>query len=285
MNVHKRVSMLLPALAAVTLVAAACGGAEEAPPGTTPTGTPSPDITTLEEGILTVASCLDFAPFESVEAGDEVGFDVDLTEEMAKRLGLTVQWVKTDFDTSFTALAGDQFDMIAAAITATGDKGVERDQVVDFSDYYFNSRQSLAVNTSETPDIATTDDLKSGDTVGVGKGFTGKDWAEENLAPKGINVKTYTSITDAFRDLEAGNITGVVNDGPSSDGIVKDLTNVKVVQYIDTDELYAFAFSPSNPDLREAWNVQLKAVYADGTYATLFEKYFPGATVPPQPTG
>jgi ABC-type amino acid transport substrate-binding protein len=121
--------------------------------------------------------------------------------------------------------------------------------------------------------------------VGVGKGFTGKDWAEENLAPNGIQVKTYTSINDAFRDLEAGTITGVVNDGPSSDGIVKDLTNVKVVQYIDTDELYAFAFSPSNPALREAWNVELKAAYADGTYAKLFQQYFPGATVPPQPTG
>lgn len=270
-------------LVATALVGAACGG-DEGTPQATPSGTPSPTFTTLEQGVLKVASCLDYAPFESVENGDEVGFDVDLAEEIAGRLGLTVQWVKTDFDTSFTALAGNQFDMIAAAITATGDKGAEREQVIDFSDFYFNSRQSLAVNTAETPDIATTDDLKSGDVVGVGKGFTGKDWAEENLAPKGIQIKTYGSITDAFRDLEAGNITGIVNDGPSSDGIVKDLTNVKVVQYIDTDELYAFAFSPSNPELREAWNTQLKAVYADGTYAQIFQKHFPGATVPEQPT-
>jgi ABC-type amino acid transport substrate-binding protein len=271
-------------LFATVLVAGACGGGEEAPLGASPTGEPSPTFTTLEQGVLTVASCLDFDPFESIEAGDEVGFDVDLTEEIAKRLGLTVQWVKTDFDASFTALAGDQYDMIAAAITATGEKGEERDQIVDFSDFYFNSRQSLAVNTTETPALTSTDDLKSGDTVGVGKGFTGKDWAEENLAPKGIVVKSYTSIADAFRDLEAGNLTGVVNDGPSSDGIVKDLSGVAVVEYIDTDELYAFAFSPSNPDLREAWNAELKAVYADGTYATIFEKYFPGAAVPPQPT-
>jgi ABC-type amino acid transport substrate-binding protein len=277
--IHKRIGAVLVLATALAMVAAACGG-DETPPPTGGGGTPSPTITTLEDGVLRVASCLDFAPFESVEQGDEVGFDVDLTEEIAGRLGLEVQWVKTDFDASFTALAVNQFDMIAAAITASGPTGAERDQIVDFSAFYFNSRQSLAVNTSETPDITTTDDLQSGDVVGVGKGFTGKTWAEENLAPRGIQVKAYTSITDAFRDLEGGNITGVVNDGPSSDGIVTDLTNVEVVQYIDTNEKYAFAFSPDNPDLREAWDVVLAEVMADGTYATIHEEYFPGATIP-----
>ncbi|MFN2590595.1 MAG: transporter substrate-binding domain-containing protein [Actinomycetota bacterium] len=276
----RRRMMAIATLAVVALVAGACGGAEESPPAATPTGTPSPTFTTLQDGTLRVASCLDYAPFETIENGEETGFDVELTEEVAKRLGLTVQWVKTDFEASFTALAGDQYDMIAAAITATGDLGTERDQIVDFSDFYFNSRQSLAVNTTKTPDIASTDDLKSGDTVGVGKGFTGKDWAEQNLAPKGIKLRAYTSITDAFRDLEAGNLTGIVNDGPSSDGIVKDLSAVEVVEYIDTNEKYAFAFSPSNPGLREAWNEQLADVIADGTYTTIFQKWFPGATVP-----
>ena len=282
---NRRVFASVVVLAAVVLVGTACGNNEPSGGASPSASEPSPTFTTLKDGILTVASCLDYDPFETIEAGEETGFDVELAEEIAKRLGLTVQWVKTDFDASFTALAGNQYDMIAAAITATGEKGTERDQIVDFSDFYFNSRQSLAINTTETPDITTTDDLKSGDTVGVGKGFTGKDWAEENLAPKGIEVKAYTAIPDAFRDLEAGNITGVVNDGPSSDAIVKDLSGVKVVEYIDTDELYAFAFSPSNPDLREAWNEQLTAVYADGTYKTIFEKWFPGAEVPPQPTG
>jgi polar amino acid transport system substrate-binding protein len=285
---RRRLVSAIAITAVLVLAGAACGKSSTTSPGSPSagaSGSPTPTFTTLQQGIVKVASCLDYAPFESVEKGKPVGFDVELFEEIAKRLGLQVQWVKTDFDSSFTALAGGQFDAIAAAITATGTKGLERSQIVDFSNLYFNSRQSFAINTAKTPSITSTDLLKSGDVVGVQKGTTGKDWAETNLVPKGIQIKTYSVIPDAFRDLEAGNITGVVNDGPTSDAIVKDLTDVKVIQYIDTNEKYAFAFSKDNTELKDAWNVTMKQVFADGTYAKLFQKWFPGATVPPEFTG
>jgi ABC-type amino acid transport substrate-binding protein len=245
-------------------------------------GTPEPTYTTLEEGTLQVGSCLDYPPFESVEGGDEVGFDVDLAEAIAERLGLEVQWVRADFDTIFTAVAGNQFDMVAAASTITE----EREQVVDFSDPYYNSRQALVVNTGETPDIASTADIGDGDTVGVQRGTTGKDWADENLAPQGAEIKTFTAAPDAFRDLEAGNIQAVVNDEPSSAEIIKDLPGLEIVEAIDTGETYGFAFSPENPELREAANGVLAELIADGTYQQIFETYFPGVEVPPefQPT-
>jgi polar amino acid transport system substrate-binding protein len=280
--------LAVAAVAALTLVGAACANNTTAPPAATslsPTGSPSPTFTTLKPGVLQVASCLDFSPFESVVKGTPEGFDVQLAEEIARRIGLTVQWVKTDFDSSFTALAGGQFDMIAAAITATGKKGQERSQIIDFSNFYFNSRQSLSVNTTKTPDITSTDQLKPGDVVGAQKGTTGLDWAQTNLAPKGIKIKTYSLSPDSFRDLEAGNITGVVNDGPASDAIVKDLTNVKVVQYIDTNEKYAFAISKDNPGLKAAVNTELAAIIKDGTWAQIFQKWFPGAQVPQEYAG
>jgi polar amino acid transport system substrate-binding protein len=241
-------------------------------------GTPEPAFTTLEEGVLAVGSCLDYPPFESVEGGDETGFDVDLSEEIASRLGLEVEWVRTDFDTIFTAVAGNQFDMVAAASTITE----EREQTVDFSDPYYNSRQALVVNTNETPDIASTDDIGDGDVIGIQRGTTGKDWAEENLVPQGAQVKTFTAAPDAFRDLEAGNVTAVVNDEPSSAEIIKDLPGLEIVQPIDTGETYGFAFSPDNPDLREAVNGALAEIIADGTYADIFGQYFPGVEVPPE---
>lgn len=283
---RKRLVLSIAAVSVLALAGAACGKSTTTTPGSTSgSGTPSPTFTTLKQGVLQVASCLDYAPFESVENGKPVGFDVELAEEIARRLGLTVQWVKTDFDSSFTALAGNQFDAIAAAITATGETGQERSQIVDFSDLYFNSRQSFSVNTSKTPDITSTSQLPRGAVIGVQKGTTGKDWAEANLKPNGIAVKTYTAAPDAFRDLEAGNIAGVINDGPSSDAIVKDLTNVKVVQYIDTNEKYAFAFSKDNTQLKAAWNDVLKQLFQDGTYKRIYEKWFPGASVPPEFTG
>jgi ABC-type amino acid transport substrate-binding protein len=276
----------MAAVLALALFAGAC--AEEEPTGGGGGGgggaTPEPELTTLEEGVLQVASCLDFPPFESVKGGDEVGFDVDLAEEIGSRLGLEVQWVRADFDTVFTAIAANQFDMVAAAVTSTGELGKERDQIVDFSDPYFNSRQSLAVNVQETPDIASTADLGEGDVIGVQRGTTGKDWAEQNLVDQGVQLKTYQLVPDVFRDLEAGNITGVINDEPGSVGIIEDLGlegTVEVVEGIDTNEKYSFVFSQDNPELLEAANQALADIIADGTYQTLFQRYFAGE-VPPE---
>lgn len=277
MSKHR--TWVLSMVAALMLVATACAEDEPAPPKAGPSPTEEqPQVTTIKEGVLSVGSCLDFPPFESVEGGDEVGFDVDLSEEIATRLGLTVEWVRADFDTIFTAVASDQFDMVAAASTITD----EREEVVDFSDPYYNSRQSLVVNTAETPDITSQADLGEGHIVGVQKGTTGAGYAKDNLVPQGVELKTFQAAPDAFRDLEAGAITAVVNDEPSSAEIIKDLTDLELVEPIDTDERYGFAFSPNNPELREAANGALAEIIADGTYATIFETYFPGVEAPPE---
>jgi polar amino acid transport system substrate-binding protein len=274
---------VMGALFALTLVAASCGGGD-APP--TNGGTAGPGdidisgVAELEDGVLSVASCLDYPPFESVEGGDEVGFDVDLSEAIAEKLGVTVEWVRADFDTIFTAVAGGQFDMVAAAVTATGEDGKERGKIVGFSDFYYNSRQSLAVNTTETPDIASTADLGDGDRVGVQKGTTGKTFAEDNLASQGVEIVSFQSITEAFRDLEAGNLTGVINDEPSSAEIVQGLSGVEVVEPIDTDEQYAFAFAPDATGLIDVVNQGLQAVIDDGTYEDIYAEYFPGVDAP-----
>ncbi len=252
------------------------GGTTAATGATSTTGVPA--FTTLEDGVLQVASCLDYPPFETVTNGQEVGFDVDMVTEIATRLGLTVKWVRADFDTVFTAVAGGQFDMVAAAATITP----EREDVVDFSDPYFNSRQALVVNTNETPDLTTTDQLQSGDVVGVQKGTTGAAWSKENLEPNGVQIQTFTSATDGLRALEGGAMTAFVADEPFVGDAIKDLPSLAVVQGIDTNETYGFAFSPENPELRDAANIMLAQIIADGTYATIFEKWFPGVEVPPE---
>jgi polar amino acid transport system substrate-binding protein len=264
-------------LCGALLVLAACG--EEAPE-TQPAGggdeTEAPQFETIEEGTLLVGSCLDYPPFESVEDGEETGFDVEMSQEIGERLGLEVEFKKADFDTIFTAVAGGRFDMVAAASTITE----ERLQTVDFSDPYFNSRQSLTVNTEETPDIASVDDLGEGDVVGVQKGTTGKAFAEEELTPNGVKIRTFQNAPDAFTDLEAGNLIGVVNDEGASIGIIENRPGLEVVEAIDTDEEYGFAFSKENPELTEAVNEVLAEIIADGTYEEIFKKYFPDNPIP-----
>lgn len=274
---------LFAVMAALLVAFAACG--EDTEGGDAGSGSAGgsasepadePQFSTLEDGVLQIGSCLDYKPFEFVKNGDEMGFDVDLAEEIASRLGLEVQWVTANFDTIFTAVDAGQFDMVAAAATITE----ERLGTVDFSDPYFNSRQGFTVNTDKTPDIASTSDLGEGDVVGVQKGTTGKSWAEENLAPQGVEIKTFDSAPDAFSDLEAGNIVGVINDEGSSIAEAESRVGLEVVEAIDTDEKYGFAFSKDNPELTEAVNAAFAEIVADGTYEFIFKEWFPDLPVP-----
>ena len=118
--------------------------------------------------------------------------------------------------------------------------------------------------------------------MGVQKGTTGKDWATTNLAPKGIQVRTYTTITDAFTDLEAGRLTGIINDEPSSIAEAQDRPSLDVVEPIDTGEHYGIAINPQNKTLKPAIDAALAAMIADGTYKQLFTKYFPTLPLPPE---
>jgi polar amino acid transport system substrate-binding protein len=272
----RRLLMLVAVLGALALTLAACGSEDEgdgADDG--PAGGGGPQFETLEEGILQVGSCLDYRPFEYFEKGSEepTGFDVELTEAIATQLDLEVEWVRADFDTIFTAVDAGQFDMVAAASTITP----ERQETVDFSDPYYNARQALTVQSGGP---ASTDELGEGDTVGVQKGTTGADWARDNLAPQGVTVRTFTAVTDAFTNLEGGQVDGIINDEPSSAAEIEQRPGLELVESIDTDEHYGFAFSKDNPDLTRAVNDALQAVIADGTYQQIFEKYFPGTTLP-----
>jgi polar amino acid transport system substrate-binding protein len=263
----------------VLLTLGACGSKDNNGNGGTPAAGGNKTkaaVTTLTSGELKVGSCLDYRPFEYTHKGDLQGFDVDMVEAIAKKMGLKVVWVKANFDTIFNAVAAHKFDMVAAASTITP----ERKKSVNFSEPYYNSRQALSVNSQKTPDIKTTDDLKSGDIVGVQKGTTGAKWAEDNLQPNGITIKTYQTAPDSFTDLETGRISGVINDETSSLGEVANKPSLDVVESIDTHEHYGFAFAPDTPKLTVAVNKAFEQVIADGTYEQIFKKYFPKTPVP-----
>ncbi len=277
----RRMFSVIAVGAVVMLLASACGSKKPSSSGGSSASAASPTkaaLDTVTPGTLTVASCLEYKPFEYYQGGQLKGFDVEIMQAITQKLGLQLTWDKHDFDTIFTALAANQFDAVAAASTIT----TEREQIVSFSDPYYNSRQSLTVNTTKTPSIATTDDLKSGDVIGAQKGTTGLTWAKTNLGPKGVTIKTYTDAGDAFTDLEAGQITGVINDEPSSEQEVQSRPDLKVVEPIDTGEHYGIAVAKNRPDILAGINSSLKAIIADGTYKQIFQKYFPGVPVPPE---
>lgn len=278
---------LLILIALLALVAAACGGgeadtadsdaaasepvAEASAPATDDGG--APEFTTLEEGTLAVGSDVPFPPFEFEEDGELTGFDVDLVEEMASRLGVDVNWVDTAFDTIFTQLAAGQFDMVASATTITE----ERQQTVSFTDPYYRAQQALTVNVDEAGDIASVEDLGDGDSVAVQTGTTGESWANENLGSAGVQVRTFPEAGDTFTAAEAGQVTGVIFDEPAAVDAAQGRDALEVVDTIDTNEEFGFPVNPENDALLDAANQALAEMIADGTYDDIYAEYFPDA--------
>jgi len=277
-----RVRKLLVVFAAFALLLAACGDddadtTEATEPTQAPTTTAAPTtsaatgLPTLVSGTLTVGSDISWPPFEEYDdSGEVVGFDADLVNEIGARLGLTVVWKDTVFDTIFTNLAQGQFDIVASGATITA----ERAQQVNFSDGYFNSNQALTVNTTETPGIAALADLSDGDSVAVQTGTTGAAWATENLAPLGIDVREFPQAPDTYNALEGGQVTGVIFDIDSALTEVDNREGLAVVAEIPTGELYGIAVDPENEPLLAAINGALAAIVADGTYQTMYETWF-----------
>ena len=266
MRLENRGRLGLVALAMASLVVfAACGEEEPAP---TPPGSDAPAFETLEEGILTVGSDIPYPPFEFRKGGELVGLDMDLINEIASRLELETEIIDTGFDTIFSQLAGGRYDVVIAASTITP----EREEQVNFSDGYYNSQQSLTVNTTERSDIKSVDDLKDGDVIAVQSGTTGKAWAEDNL-PDGVEIRSFPEGPDGYTALEAGEVDGVINDEPTGLAEVAGREGLELVQTIETGESYGIAVDPENEALLEAINEVLAEIISDGTYEEIYSKY------------
>lgn len=264
---------LIGALTALVLVAGACGddADTDAEPTAEPTGTETeettPAIETLEEGVLTVGSDIPYPPFEFREGGEVTGFDIDLVTEMANRLGLEVSVIDTDFDTIFTQLAGGRFDIVASATTITP----EREEEVNFTDGYYNAQQSLTVRADS--EITSVDELGEEHSVAVQRGTTGEAWAEENLGPQGVTLRTFTQTPDLYSAVEGGAVTGAINDEPSAIAEIAAREGLELVETIDTGEVYGIAVNPANEPLLDELNRVLAEMIEDGTYEEIYGRY------------
>jgi polar amino acid transport system substrate-binding protein len=231
----------------------------------------SADLGLIEDGTLRVGSDINFAPFEFIEDGEEKGFDIDLMNEIAERLGLEVEYVNTSFDTIFTQLAAGEFDAIISAVTITD----ERKQTIAFSDPYFQANQALV--TTKDSGIEGVDDL-DGKDLGTQAGTTGLDYAKENFTD--ATIKEFQDAPAGFTALSAGQVDAMFIDVPVAVEQVSNDDDLVLVEEVSTNEEYGIGVQQDNEELLEAINEALAEIIADGTYAEIFETWFEGAEVP-----
>lgn len=221
---------------------------------------------------LVVATDAPYPPMEMVkDDGTYEGFDVDIMTAAAKAAGGNAQFQTSGFDALIAAMGatGGDFDCAVSSITITP----ERKNNMLFSDPYFNANQSLAVPSDSS--LTSTDQIKKGMKVAVQLGTTGEIWANKNLKPKGIEIKSYDQIPGCFGALSAGDVDAVIADFQVTSDYAKDKTRkAKIVQQIETGEQYGIAFPKGSEAEVKAINEGLKKIKADGTYAKYYKTWF-----------
>lgn len=239
----------------VAIILAACGGAA--------TEAPASDL-----GTVVIGTNAEYPPFEFVnEEGDITGFDIELIDAIASEAGFEYELVNTRWDGIFVALASGEFDAVISAATITA----EREEMVDFSDPYFEAGQRIVVRAGDS-EISGPDDL-AGLPVGVQIQTTGDIWLTEETDAE---VVRYDENTLAFQALANGDVDAAVADGPTAIDIVQanpemDLT---VLEGAYTDEQYGIAVNPERQDVLEAINQGLAAVRESGRYDEIYNSYF-----------
>lgn len=233
----------------------------------------------LKPGVIQVGAEMMLPPFASYdEDGNEVGFDIDLFNAMAEKIGLEAEYTKSEWTTIFTALAAGKFDAVLTLATVTE----ERLQIVDFTQPYFETKFILLIDASKTPNIGSFDDLGDGDVVGVQKGSTHVEWAEENLGPNGVEVKQYADWPSSVLDMTLGRIQGVIGDEVLAPPQIERHPTVEIADSLNTGVTAAFAVKKGNDALISALDKAMDELFEDGTYEALWKKHFPPAI--PVPT-
>jgi polar amino acid transport system substrate-binding protein len=223
-------------------------------------------------GTLTVCTSLPYEPFEFKKKGEVVGFDIDLADEVAQKLGAKSVFVNTDFDAiqSGAPLNEGKCDVAVAGMTITG----ERARVLDFSSPYFDAAQAMVV--PKGSGLSALDEL-GGKKVGVQAGTTGELYVRDN-APEGTKVVTFDDASEIDAALKGDDVDAGVYDNTVVGDVVNRNPGFTVAAEFNTGEQYGMAVKKNGSvDLLRTINDVLAELVADGKYDTIYAKWFGSA--------
>lgn len=158
-------------------------------------------------GVLRMGTSADYAPYEfhTVIDGKDtiVGFDTTIVEEVAKDMGVKVEYTDMDFDGLLGALNADKVDVVLACMTPDE----TRKKSVDFSELYYEDSNVCIVRKGDEDIVKSADDLKDL-KVGVQSGTTQASYVTEDL---GITeAKQLKRVPDLMLELQNKNIDVIV---------------------------------------------------------------------------
>ena len=230
----------------------------------------------VKPGTLVMSTNPTLPPLQYVDkSGELVGMRIELGKEIAKRLCLTPEYVKIEFDAMIPGLKAGRWDMINTGIFFTP----ERAKLMEMIPYEMQAI-SISVQPNSKDSIGKLEDLE-GKTVGVEIGGFEENKAKAIDADfkakggKGMTIRTFDTFALAYQALRAGQVDAVV----SIDGVAKEYADRgdfkrAISGLYPTPVALAFKSKP----LAEAVLKVLDDMQADGSYKKLFDQY---GVVPP----
>lgn len=211
-----------------------------------------------------------YPPFEFVGADNKIqGFDVDLANALCKQLQAECSFTNQAFDSLIPSLKFKRFDAVIAGMDITAER---EKQVLFTQPYYANSALFVAGKDK----IANITELQ-GKKVGVQNGTTHQKYLAD-LHPE-ITSVPYDSYQNARLDLTNGRIDAVFGDSAVVNQWLKQDATLAVIGDKITDKAYfgiglGIAVRQNNPELQGKLNAALEKIKQDGTYQTIYKKWF-----------
>lgn len=278
---------LLAAGLVLTLAAAGCGGDAD---GTAAAGVETaldgvqfdqqihnmlpPDV--QARGAIRFVTDASYAPMEQFAADGRtiVGFEPDLAVALGSVLGIKIEMVAGDFQTSLDRVADGTYDGVLSAMTDTAD----RRKNVDFVDY-FSAGTSILVQRGNPKAVGKLADL-CGQIVATEKGTTQAELLERSQGSCGkrpMTINQYKTNADALLQLRTGRAVAVLNDFPAAAHLATDDRTGAYFQLASREQyepgLFGVPFAKNRTQLRDAFRAALERVISSGAYADLLDRW------------
>ena len=223
-------------------------------------------------GVIKVGLMGTYAPYNFLNENKEIdGFDADIAKEVAKRLGVKVEFAPQEFSGLIPSLQAGKIDAIISQVTITD----ERKQQIDFTQPYITNQFKIIVK-DDNNSITKLEDFK-GKNIGVGLGTNDESYLRNDVLPQvgNFEIKTYDDVITSLQDLNAGRIDATINNLYALIPIVdKNGYKIKAVGDAIKSDQAGIAIRKNNPEFLAALDQALTDMKADGTYNTIFQKWF-----------
>lgn len=220
----------------------------------------------ITKGEITMAMSGQYPPFNFVDDKNQLtGFDVEIGQAVAKRIGIKGTPMSTAWDGIIAGLLANKYELICGSMAITP----ERLKSIDFSDPYYRSGAQLFVKKGSA---ITSVKALAGKKVGVTLGTTYEKWVRENIA--GADVRTYKGVPDMILEVGYGRIDGFITDKIVGALAIKEKgAPIALAGDLLYEERMGIALRQGNPDLKAAINGALAVIKNDGTYHAISMKW------------